>query len=82
MLRFDAIPAFGEDGHLPRGRYPIDMNTACELLVADERFAKSESRQRLSDNFTEYLLSIEGYQTPTTMSPWTTVPLNGQRRLP
>ncbi|GAA1834516.1 DUF6932 family protein [Actinomadura chokoriensis] len=56
------VPGFRPDGHLPQGRYRVDMAQAYDLLVGHERFATSRTRGPLWDGLTSYLLMFEGLQ--------------------
>lgn len=66
MVASSVMPAFGADGHLPCGRFQIDMDMAYELLVADQRFATSGTRSDLWDKLTEYLLLFD---EPVRLNP-------------
>lgn len=49
------VPSWSESGFLPPGRYRLDADGAEQLLVADERFNGSETRERLWTGLETYL---------------------------
>lgn len=57
-----SVPAFGQDGHLPCGRYRLGMDQVWDLLVDAPEFKGSSTRPRLWDGLTEYVLTFERVQ--------------------
>ncbi|MEU9483081.1 hypothetical protein AB0D83_05370 [Streptomyces decoyicus] len=49
------VPEWGEDGFLSPGRYRLEPEGAERLLVTDERFRGSETRQQLWNGLETYL---------------------------
>ncbi|MFJ9798338.1 DUF6932 family protein [Streptomyces sp. NPDC101145] len=49
------VPAWGDEGFLPPGRYRLDPDWAEQMLVRDERFRDSDTRQQLWSGLETYL---------------------------
>jgi hypothetical protein len=52
------LPDFDARGHLPPGRYRVDIETAGAALVGAERFEGSKTRDKLWTGFEEYAFSF------------------------